>query len=213
MSIVIVTGFIDTYVTDTHPTGWKLTQLDSGSTSILSTGASDELAIATAPCLDGNDHKKRNHNCRGALDTTVQLSVAKQISIKPRSMYKVLVVITEKAFSYFGLDEQLAQQEKIIFAKELMEVVPNSPFDILMAKLTSAKLHMPKHTVSGRSSDTLCTVKEREILLINWKWIMKRARIRSISLRPPQVKNLKKRERKITLILVTDVTARRPRWT
>lgn len=68
-------------------------------------GLSYRIVTARKKLYDNNDN-------RGAeMETTVRLRVAKQTSVKPNSIRKVLVISKEKGLIYFKNDKYLAQLE------------------------------------------------------------------------------------------------------
>lgn len=74
-------------------------------------------------------------------------------------MQKVLAVSKEQMLMYFESSKQLAGHIHSIFAKRIMEVVPNRRFYILMIESTNAAIHVPRNMVTGKSSNKLLTAE------------------------------------------------------
>lgn len=68
----------------------------------------------------------------------------------------------------FAQQEQVAQQEKLTFAKRTMEVLPRRSVYSLMLYLTNAEIHMPKLIVTGQSSNTLSTIAGHQVSGQQW---------------------------------------------
>lgn len=77
--------------------------------AILSTRASDKLAIASTLAIEVKDYSGSDQIILGELNKTVKLRVENQTSIKPQSMRRVLVVSTVQRLIYCEADEQLAR--------------------------------------------------------------------------------------------------------
>lgn len=80
-------------------------------------------------------------------------------------MQKVLVLSTGRRLNYFQQYEQLAQLEKLMFRKGIIEFLPSRLFYILIANLINYEIDAPKHMVIGQSSDTFSTVTCQQLLV------------------------------------------------
>lgn len=118
LSVNIFNGidFMNKYVASINLTKRRLEIFRSRTISILFTGASDKLAIATASVLQ-EEHRDSNYPHESETKNTVRSSAAEQTPIKWNSMEKVLVVRTGRGLMYFEQDELLARCEQLLLAK------------------------------------------------------------------------------------------------
>lgn len=52
----------------------------------------------------------------------------------------------------------LGQREQLLFAKEIMEILPNRLIYILMVNTVTTDIHMPKHLVIGQANNTFSSI-------------------------------------------------------
>lgn len=102
VNILIGHSLMDKYVKSINSTERRPKQLNSRSNLIISTGASDKLAIAATSSKEEKEH--RIH--ASEQNITIKLRVTGQTSIKLHSIQKVLVVSTGQELIYFETDEK-----------------------------------------------------------------------------------------------------------
>lgn len=95
---------------------------------------SDKLALATASAQQKEGWHDNNETRGSDTKTTVKLRAAKQTSIKPNGMEKVLFASKWQGLKFLEQYEHLAQQEQLMFAQGMMEVLSNRLFYTLIVK-------------------------------------------------------------------------------
>lgn len=108
------------------------------------------------------------------------LRLAKQTSIKPRSIHQLLLVSTGEGLIEYATDEQLAQREQLMFAKNKMKVLLIRPYYILTVNSTKVEIHNSKHIFITQASNTLCTVFDQEVASYQTQMIDQKIKIQII---------------------------------
>lgn len=130
----------------------RLKPLRSSSISILLKRASDKLAVAITSLQQEEELCDSNYTWVSGTKNNVKLRAAEQISIKPNSMKMELVECKARGNASFKQDEQLAHRAQLIFAKRIMEDLPNRPLYTLLVNSTNTEIHIPKRMVIGQSN-------------------------------------------------------------
>lgn len=72
------------------------------------------------------------------------------------------VVSTGRELIYSELDEQLGQQEHLMFVEWIIKAVPNRPIYIVVINSTNTEMHIANHTVIGQANDTWASTVDPE---------------------------------------------------
>lgn len=102
---------MDKYVAGIYPTEGQLKPLRSRPIAIILTEGIDKMSITTASAQLKEERHDRNNIRENEIKLTINLNVAKQISSKPKTMQKMLVVGEGKEPRHLERDKQLARRE------------------------------------------------------------------------------------------------------
>lgn len=121
------------------------------------------MSIATTLAQQIEERYNSKYNRESEIKHTVKLRVSKQTSIKPNRMKRVLFVTKRRRLMYFEQGFQLGRRKQLMFAKEIMNFLPNRPYYTLIVNSTNVRVYMPIHMVIVQSSNQLSTVVEPEV--------------------------------------------------
>ena len=146
--VLLGTSFADRFIQGIFPQERKVVPNDSGPVAILSTLVKDpetNLLVEQDPLLcvkDQSDDKRE-----------IRFRVAKKRTIPPMSEAPVTVTTNAGGLMMLSPHPNLFKSRTALTAQGIMEVVPHTPFKVLVANLSNKPVDIPKHTIIAVGSD------------------------------------------------------------